>query len=50
MNRTPRDVRIILENQEGADTEERLFAAFEMVFDKCEQELSDVSKPVDKSG
>lgn len=48
-SRTPRIVEITLETQPGADTQERLFAAFEMIFTRCEQEVSDASEPVDKA-
>jgi hypothetical protein len=49
MNTKSQVVTIILENQTGADTEERLSAALEMVFARCEQGLFDSDSPVDNS-
>lgn len=48
-SRTPRIVEVVLENQQGAETQERLFAAFEMVFDRCEEKRPDEPKAVDKA-
>jgi len=49
MRRIPRFTQVVLQHQPSPTAEERLFAAIEMIFAHCEEEVSNTSESVDRA-